>query len=50
MSRNKSKREIGRARKAARDEQQGKNVVNAIFGVLVALSLALIIYFVVAFG
>ncbi|MDE5986031.1 MAG: hypothetical protein K2H16_01935 [Prevotella sp.] len=50
MSRNKAKKEIGRARKAARDEQEGKNVVNAIFGVLIALALAFLGYFVIMLG
>ncbi|MCM1078646.1 MAG: hypothetical protein NC344_03315 [Bacteroidales bacterium] len=49
MSRNKSKRELGRARKAARDEKEGKNVVNIIFGVLIALAIAFLLYVVAVF-
>lgn len=44
MAKNKGKREAYRARKNAREEQQGKTVVNAIFGVLVALALGFLLY------
>lgn len=44
MSKNKDKKIAGRARKNAREEQQGKNVVNAIFGVLIVLALAFLLY------
>lgn len=44
MSKNKDKKVAGRARINAREEQQGKNVVNAIFCVLVALALAFLLY------
>lgn len=45
MSKNKDKRNAGRARRDAREEQQAKTVVNSIFGVLVALALAFLLYF-----
>ncbi len=35
---------------SAREEQQGKNVVNAIFGVLVALAVIFLIYITVVMG
>lgn len=44
MSKNKSKKIAGRARKDAREEQQGKTVVNSIFCVLIALALAFLLY------
>lgn len=50
MAKNKDKREAFRARKNAREEQQGKNVVNAIFGVLVALALAFLLYVTIIMG
>lgn len=50
MSKNKDKKNAFRARKDAREEQQGKTVVNAIFGVLVALALAFLLYATVIMG
>lgn len=44
MAKNKGKKEAFRARKNAREEQQGKTVVNAICGVLIALALAFVLY------
>lgn len=44
MAKNKGKREAFRARREAREEQEGKKVVNVIFGVLIALALAFTLY------
>lgn len=45
MAKNKNnKKEAKRVKITAREEQQGKQVVNAIFGVLVALALAFLLY------
>lgn len=45
MSKNKDKKMANRARKAARDEEQGKKVVNIIFGGLVALAVVFLLYY-----
>lgn len=44
MSKNKGAKIAGRARKAAREEQQANTVVKSIFGVLIALALAFLLY------
>lgn len=50
MAKNKDKRNAQRIKVSKREEQQGKNVVNAIFGVLVALALAFLLYATVIMG
>jgi len=50
MSKNKSKKLAGRARKEAREEKQAKTVINWIAGVLVVLALALAIMYAAMMG
>ena len=50
MSQNKAKRDANRARREAREEQEGKKVVNIIFGVLIVLAIAFLVYFTMMMG
>ena len=49
MSKNKLSKEARRARRLAREEEQGKNVIKWITGVMLALFLVLVGYFVIFF-
>ena len=42
---NKKKREMRQARRAAKQEQQAKKIINWIVGVLIVLAIALIVTF-----
>lgn len=50
MSKNKLKKEAGRARKAAREEEQGKKVMRYIIGCMAILFVILFLYATIMMG